>query len=112
MSPSFDFITHQSNMASITGLPSERLARIVSFLDRSSLKATRETSRVLSQFATPQLFDTLHLFPDEESYEAVDCIINHAMLKKMVKKVYVNTCEADYVSPYRRRSMARHVNRA
>ncbi|RLL97664.1 hypothetical protein CFD26_105317 [Aspergillus turcosus] len=83
-------------MASITLLPSELLARIVSFLNRSSLKAIRETSRVLSQFATPRLFDTLHLFPDEESYEAVDHIINHATLKKMVKKVYVNTCEDDY----------------
>ncbi|KAF7158668.1 hypothetical protein CNMCM6106_005458 [Aspergillus hiratsukae] len=83
-------------MASITGLPSELLARIVSFLDRSSLKAVRETSRVLSQFATPRLFDTLHLFPDEESYEAVDNITNHATLKKMIKKVYVNTCEDDY----------------
>jgi len=99
-------------MASITLLPSELLVRIISFLDRSSLKAIRETSRVLSQFATPRLFNTLHLFPDEESYEAVDHIINHATLKKMVKKVYVNTCEDDYVSPYRRQSMVRHVNRA
>ncbi|RHZ54879.1 F-box protein [Aspergillus thermomutatus] len=85
-------------MASITVLPSELLARIVSFLDRSSLKALRETSRVLSQFATPQLFNTLHLFPDEESYEAVDSITNNATFKKMVRKVYVNTCEDDYDS--------------
>jgi hypothetical protein len=98
----FDFITHQSNMASLTGLPSELLARIVSFLNRPSLKAVRETSRLLSQFATPRLFDTLHLFPDEESYEAVDHIIDHATLKKMVKKVYVNTCEDDFVSPHPR----------
>ncbi|KAF7178188.1 hypothetical protein CNMCM7691_006860 [Aspergillus felis] len=83
-------------MASITVLPSELLARIISFLDRSSLKAIRETSRLLSQFATPRLFDTLRLFPDEESYEAVDRVTNHATLKKMVKKVYVNTCEDDY----------------
>ncbi|GLA35234.1 hypothetical protein AnigIFM63309_010637 [Aspergillus niger] len=83
-------------MVSITVLPSELLARIISFLDRSSLKAIRETSHLLSHFATPRLFDTLRLFPDEESYEAVDRIINHATLKKMVKKVYINTCEDDY----------------
>ncbi|GFG18205.1 hypothetical protein IFM5058_08893 [Aspergillus udagawae] len=83
-------------MASITVLPSELLARIISFLDRSSLKAIRETSRLLSQFATPRLFDTVRLFPDEESYEAIDRITSHAALKKMVKKVYVNTCEDDY----------------
>jgi hypothetical protein len=90
-------------MASVNVLPSELLARIISFLDRSSLKAIRETSRLLSQFATPRLFDTLRLFPDEESYEAIDRITSHATLKKMVKKVYVNTCEDDYVCPYRSR---------
>ncbi|KAL5366279.1 F-box domain protein [Aspergillus floccosus] len=83
-------------MASITVLPSELLARIITFLDRSSLEAIRETSRLLSQFATPRLFDTLRLFPDEESYEVVDCITDDATLKKMVKKVYINTCEDDY----------------
>ncbi|PCG90480.1 Hypothetical protein PENO1_098930 [Penicillium occitanis (nom. inval.)] len=83
-------------MASITVLPNELLARIISFLDRSSLKAIRETSRLLSQFATLRLFDTLRLFPDEGSYEAVDRITDHVTLKKMVKKVYVNTCEDDY----------------
>lgn len=87
-------------MASIIVLPTELLARIISFLDRSSLKAIRQTSRRLSQIATPQLFATLRLFPDEKSYEAVDHITDHATLKKMVKKVYVNTCEDDYVSPY------------
>ncbi|KAH2534418.1 hypothetical protein KXW48_001932 [Aspergillus fumigatus] len=83
-------------MASIIVLPTELLARIISFLDRSSLKAIRQTSRRLSQIATPQLFATLRLFPDEKSYEAVDRITDHATLKKMVKKVYVNTCEDDY----------------
>lgn len=86
-------------MVSITVLPSELLAYIISFLDRSSLKAIRETSHLLSHFATPRLFDTLRLFPDEESYEAVDRITDHATLKKMVKKVYINTCQDDYVSP-------------
>lgn len=98
--PLFDVVNCSWNMVSITVLPNELLARIVSFLDRSSLKAIRETSHLLSYFATRRLFDTVRLYPDEDSYEAVDLITNHAILKKIVKKVYVNTCEDDYVGSY------------
>ncbi|KAL3452975.1 hypothetical protein BJX65DRAFT_319526 [Aspergillus insuetus] len=83
-------------MASISTLPLELLAHIVSFADRPSLKCLRQTCRFLSTLATKQLFSSIRLFPDESSYEAIKNILNSPSLRTLAKRALVNTVEEDY----------------
>jgi hypothetical protein len=84
-------------MASISTLPLELLAHIVSFADSPSLKCLRQTCRFLSTPGTKQLFSSIRLFPDESSYEAIKNILNSPELRTFAKRVNVNTVEEDYV---------------
>ncbi|PIG86510.1 F-box domain protein [Aspergillus arachidicola] len=82
-------------MPQLIHLPGELLARAISHVDRSALKQLRQTCRTLSQFASRELFRAVRLFPDEESYERVRNISNNAVLRRVVRKIYINTCDKD-----------------
>ncbi|KAF7626505.1 F-box domain protein [Aspergillus flavus] len=82
-------------MPQLLHLPGELLARVISHIDQSALKQLRQTCRTLAQFVSRELFHTVHLFPDEESYERVRNISNNTILRSLVRKIYINTCYND-----------------
>ncbi|EIT75753.1 hypothetical protein AO1008_08286 [Aspergillus oryzae 100-8] len=82
-------------MPQLLHLPGELLARVISHIDQSALKQLRQTCRTLAQFVSRELFRTVHLFPDEESYERVRNISNNTILRSLVRKIYINTCYKD-----------------
>lgn len=84
-------------MPQLLHLPGELLARVISHIDQSALKQLRQTCRRLAQFVSRELFRTVHLFPDEESYERVRNISNNTILRSLVRKIYINTCYKDSV---------------
>ncbi|KAE8372459.1 hypothetical protein BDV26DRAFT_301880 [Aspergillus bertholletiae] len=70
-------------MQDLIGLPLELLAQVISHVDQSTLKQLRQTCRMLAQLASRELFRTVRLFPDEESYERVRSIAGDVKLKMM-----------------------------
>ncbi|EAW16957.1 F-box domain protein [Aspergillus fischeri NRRL 181] len=85
-------------MVHITALPSELLTLIVSYVDSSSWKNLRQTCRLLSYVTAQLLFETLKLYPTQDSYEIMDEILTGSILEDAVKKVYINTREHPYES--------------
>lgn len=78
-------------------LPIELLARIISFLDRPTLKQLRCSCFLFSELARNALFRVLRIFPGDESRSRSRSIIETESLRKQVRIVYLNTCERDLV---------------
>ncbi|KAJ4353886.1 uncharacterized protein N0V89_005616 [Didymosphaeria variabile] len=72
-------------MANLEALPSELLARIISFSDRNSLAQFRLTSKRLEEIAVAKLFERVTLYAhwakesDDEEEEKADCDHNHGI---------------------------------
>lgn len=79
-------------MAKLTELPNELLTSIITLLDPLTLKDLRCTCRKLQGLAAPVLFETLHLFPDDESIWRFKHILNDESLRSYTRKIYLNTC--------------------
>jgi len=92
-------------MSRLLTLPSELLARTFSYVNRSSLKSLRQSHRFISQLATDQLYRTVHLKPGETSQKALQEILNNPNLRRIPRKIYIDTVDEslvrliDYLNP-------------
>jgi hypothetical protein len=84
-------------MSRLLNLPSELLARTCSYVNHSSLKSLRQSCRFTSQLATDQLYRTVHLKPSETSQNALQGILNNPSLRRLPRKIYIDTVDENIV---------------
>ncbi|KAF9888943.1 hypothetical protein FE257_008112 [Aspergillus nanangensis] len=82
-------------MHSLLNLPAELLPLILRHVRRPGLKSLRQTCRTVRPATTAALFHTVRLFPDDESADRMERLLADPQLRKLPRKIYINTIEED-----------------
>ncbi|KAF8856101.1 hypothetical protein BDZ45DRAFT_727698 [Acephala macrosclerotiorum] len=76
-------------------VPQELLAHIASYLSPGDLKNVRLSSRYLKPSADRTLFRDVHLYLNLDSFERLESISEHDILRKYVTSIEYNACSVD-----------------
>ncbi|KAL4890879.1 F-box domain protein [Aspergillus ambiguus] len=83
-------------MTSFLHLPPELFRLIVRHVDQPSLKSLRLTCRTLRPATTAKLFHTVRLFPDDQSCDRMESLLDDPQQRELPRKIYINTLDQDF----------------
>lgn len=84
-------------MSELINLPAGALERIISMLDKDTIKGLRLTCKKLSRFTSRFLFRVISLYDTPKSCRYLQSILAQSHLREEVIKLSLITVEDDYV---------------